>query len=320
MNKSSELLQLKTIKTKRRPVLTIGICVRNSEATIEEAIDSILIQDFPHELIEVIFVDDGSTDKTLSIIENYVPRMNMHVKVFHHEWKGLGASRNVVINNANGDYIVWVDGDMILAMDYISKQLEFMEQHPKAGIAKGTQSLEPCENLLATLESYSRAASRMVDYNSERGRLKAIGTGGSIYRSEAIQRAGGFDENLRGYGEDWDAEIRVKAAGWLMCITSVEFRDFERRKLSLKLLWSRYWLRGYHQHFFLNKNKGLIRLYKMSPPATFISGFLYALTIYRLTHQKKAFLLPFQCFFKAVAWYAGFSKARVDYHRLVAIR
>jgi glycosyltransferase involved in cell wall biosynthesis len=320
MNKSSELLLLKTHKTKRTPVVTIGICVRHSEGTIKEAIDSVLIQDFPHELIEVIFVDDGSTDKTLSIIEGYVPKLNMHVKVFHHEWKGLGASRNVVVDNADGDYIVWVDGDMILTKDYIRKQVEFMEQHPKVGIAKGTQSLEPGENLLATLESYSRVASRMVDYNSEKGRLKAIGTGGSIYRSEAIRRAGGFDENLRGYGEDWDAEIRVKAAGWLICVTPVEFRDFERCKLSSKLLWSRYWLRGYHQCFFLNKNKGLIRLYKMSPPATFLSGFLYALIIYKLTYQKKAFLLPFQCFFKTVAWCAGFSKARIDPHRLLAIR
>lgn len=310
MSKPSELLQQKIVITKRKPIVTIGICVRNSEETIREAIDSVLIQDFPHELMEVIFVDDGSTDSTLSIISDCFQKMNMNVKIFHHEWKGLGASRNVVVDNADGDYIIWVDGDMILTKDYIKKQVEFMEEHPEVGIAKGTQSLESSQNLLATLELYSRAASRIVDYNSKKGRLKAIGTGGSIYRSEAIRQVGGFDKNLCGYGEDWDAEIRVKAAGWEVCITPVEFHDYERYKLSSKLLWRRYWLRGYHQYFFLNKYKGLISLYKMLPSAAFISGLLYARIIYRRVNQKKAFFLPLQCYFKAVAWWVGFLKAR----------
>ena len=64
--------------------------------------------------MEVIFVDDGSEDETLSIINSYVPRMDVKVKVFHHGWKGLGLSRNVVVDSASGDYIIWVDGDMIL--------------------------------------------------------------------------------------------------------------------------------------------------------------------------------------------------------------
>ncbi|MEM2601852.1 MAG: glycosyltransferase, partial [Candidatus Bathyarchaeia archaeon] len=42
---------------------------------------------------EVIFVDDGSEDATLSIIKKYIPKMTMQVKVFHHEWMGLGPSR-----------------------------------------------------------------------------------------------------------------------------------------------------------------------------------------------------------------------------------
>jgi len=119
----------------------------------------------------------------------------------------------------------------------------------------------------------------MVDCDSEKGCSKALGTGGSIYRIEAIKQAGGFDENLQGYGEDWDAEIRVRAAGWSIRTTPVTFRDFERNKLTSKLLWSRYWQRGYHQHYFLQKNKGLIKLYKMSPPAAFLNGLARAVTV-----------------------------------------
>ena len=82
-----------------KPKVTIGICVKNCEATIKEAIDSVIDQDFPHELMEVIFADDDSTDETLSIIESYGPNMDMQAKVFHHEWKGLGVTRDIVVNN-----------------------------------------------------------------------------------------------------------------------------------------------------------------------------------------------------------------------------
>ncbi len=104
-----------------KPKVTIGICVKNCEATIEGVVDSVLNQDFPHELMEVIFVDDGSQDRTLSVISGFVSKMDMQVKVYHHEWKGLGLTRNVVVNNADGDYIIWVDGDMKLPRYYVRK-------------------------------------------------------------------------------------------------------------------------------------------------------------------------------------------------------
>jgi len=295
-----------------KPIVTIGICVRNCEDFIKEAIDSIINQDFPHELMEVIFVDDGSKDRTLSIINGYVPKMDMHVKVFHQEWKGLGSARNVIIDNASGDYIVWVDGDMILSKDYVRKQVEFMEQHPEVGIAKGKQALEPGGNLLATLEAYSRAAGRMVDYQSEKARSKALGTGGSIYRIETILQAGGFDENLRGYGEDWDIEMKAKSAGWSLSTTKAKFLDYERHELTWRSLWSRYWLRGYFTHYFLHKNRGLIKHYKTFPPAAFLSGLLYAFTLFKLTHEKIVFLLPFQHVFKMTVWYFGFTRSHFN--------
>ena len=152
--------------------------MRNGENSIADAINSVIDQDFPHERMEVVFVDDGSEDKTLSILKSYVPRMDMEVKVFHQEWKGLGYARNVVVDNANGEYIIWVDGDMILSKDYVKRLVGFIKRHPKVGIVKGKQALESGGNLLATLETYSRVASRMVDYGSERRNSSLWALGG----------------------------------------------------------------------------------------------------------------------------------------------
>ena len=61
---------------------------------------------FPLELVDLIFVDDGSGDEMLSIIKSYILKTDMPVKVLHHDWKGLGSSRNVVASNASEKYII----------------------------------------------------------------------------------------------------------------------------------------------------------------------------------------------------------------------
>jgi glycosyltransferase involved in cell wall biosynthesis len=292
-----------------KPMVTIGVCARNCESCIGETIESILGQNFPHENMEVIFVDDGSEDRTLSIIKDYIPKMDMQVKVFHQGWRGLGHGRNVVTSNAQGDFILWVDGDMVLSSDYLDKLLKFMGRHPEVGITKGEQALEPGGNTLATLEAYSRAAGRMIDYSSKKADLKSLGTGGAIYRIEAVREAGGFDEKIRGYGEDLDLEIRVRRNGWSLQTANTKFRDYEKRPLTWKNLWTRYWLRGYQTHYLLHKNKSLIRHYKMFPPAAFVSGLLYAITLYKHTQSKLVFLLPLEHVFKMSAWYVGFAKS-----------
>jgi glycosyltransferase involved in cell wall biosynthesis len=294
----------------RKPKVTIGVCVRNNAFTIREAIESIIGQDFPHELVELIVVDGYSEDKTLSIIEQSLKNTHVKSKIFK-ENEGLGYARQMVVDNAEGRYIVWVDGDMVISRSYLRELVEFMEKHPEVGIAKGKQALEPASNLLGTLETYSRAAGKMIDYSSKKAFTKALGTSGSIYRIEAIRQAGGFDEKLRGYCEDWDIEIRARSSGWSLSTTDAEFLDYERHGLTWKNLWSRYLLRGYYTHYFLHKNRGLIKHYRMLPPAAFLSGLLHARRLFKLTRQKAVFLLPFQYVFKNTAFYHGFIKSHL---------
>ena len=291
-----------------KPIVTIGLCVRNCEASIKEAIDSVLNQDFPHELMEVIFVDDGSEDGTLSVILDYISNMDMQAKVFHSEWKGLGWARNVVVNNAGGDYIIWVDGDMILPKDHVKKQVEFMEQNPTVGIAKAKHGKLTRGNLVATLENIPYIVG---DFRSQsKTTFKLPGTGGSIYRVKAIRQAGGFDSDLSGAGEDLDAAYRIRASGWSLARTQTEF--YERRRETWKALWDEYFWRGHGLHQALHKNENLFSLYKMLPPAGFLAGLLYSFKAYKLTRQKIVFLLPLHFIFKMIAWCLGFAKSHID--------
>jgi GT2 family glycosyltransferase len=217
-----------------------------------------------------------------------------------------------VATNAHGEFIVWVDGDMTLPKDFVRRQVEFMENHPSIGIARARQALEHGNGLLATLEGYSRAAGRMVDYQAERARFKAMGTGGAIYRTRVVSQVKGFDESFKGYCEDWDIEMRARAVGWSLCMTDATYLDYERQGLTWRGLWRRYWRRGYDTHYFLQKHKGAIKHYRMFPPAAFVAGLINARKLYKLKKEPSVFLLPFPDSFKMTAWYLGFMRSHFD--------
>lgn len=294
-----------------KPMVTMGICVRNCEAFVKEAVDSILDQDFPHELMEVIFVDDGSEDKTLSVILDCIPGMDIEAKVFHDEWRGLGWARNVIVENAGGDYIVWVDGDMILPRDHVRKQVEFMRQNPKVGIAKARYGAWHKENLVGFLENLAFQAVDFKYGGKVATQRRVMGTGGSIYRVKAIRQVGGFDKHISGVGEDADAEYRVRKAGWLL-YRATPALFYERRRKTWKALWDEGFWHGYGGDYVIRKNSGIIAFYKMTPLAGFLAGVWYSIVAYKMMRRRIVFLLPIQYTFKRTAWFFGFVKGQID--------
>jgi glycosyltransferase involved in cell wall biosynthesis len=292
--------------------VTIGICVRNCEEFIEEAIQSIVEQDYPHSLMELIFVDGNSTDETLSIVKRLTANIGIRAKILSDSGGGLGVARNMVVFNAIGDFILWVDGDMVLSRDYVTKLVEFIEKNPKVGIAKGMQSLNCGDDIVGSLEGYARVLGHMVNYRSMKGKLKSLGTSGCIYRIKPLREIGGFDCDMRGYGEDQDIEIRMRSRGWELDTVAVEYQDYERHGVKWKQLWRRYWLRGYYSHCLFSKHPGMLKHSRMSPPAAFFLGAVQSLKLYKLTLRKKVFILPLHYFFKMTGWYLGYVHSHLN--------
>ncbi len=88
--------------------LSVVIPVYNTDKYLERAIESVLQQTFP--VYEVICVDDGSTDDSLSILNNYA-KQDKRVKVIHKENGGLVSARKAGIKEAKGTYVAYVDSD-----------------------------------------------------------------------------------------------------------------------------------------------------------------------------------------------------------------
>jgi glycosyltransferase involved in cell wall biosynthesis len=105
------------------PLVSILIPAYNAEKWIRLTLKSALIQDYPNK--EVILVNDGSTDHTLRIAKAFESRS---VKVINQPNAGGPAARNKALEDAQGDYIQWLDHDDLPAPNKISTQLRSLER------------------------------------------------------------------------------------------------------------------------------------------------------------------------------------------------
>ena len=107
-----------TEKNVEKPKVSVVIPVYNVEKYLVECMDSVINQTFKD--IEIICVNDGSTDDSLAILEYYA-KLDNRIKIITQENRGLGNARNVGMRHASGDYLVFIDSDDYISLDTIAK-------------------------------------------------------------------------------------------------------------------------------------------------------------------------------------------------------
>jgi glycosyltransferase involved in cell wall biosynthesis len=113
------------------PTVTAAIPVRNGEAYLGEAIESVLAQSRPCE--QVIVVDNGSTDRSAEIARAYAPA----VELASEPRKGIGAARNAAFRAASGRHIAFLDADDLWEPTKTAVQLAALESQPEIEIVFG---------------------------------------------------------------------------------------------------------------------------------------------------------------------------------------
>ena len=192
------------------PTISVIVPAYNAERTILQTIDSIQQQTFKD--IEIIVINDGSSDRTLEILDTV---RDERLKVYSYENGGLPTARNRGISRATGDYISFIDADDLWTEDKLEKQLFALQQNPKAGVAYSwlicmIEDSKAPENVTFVADNKASFSGNIYP-DLLLGNF--IGNGSNILaRREAIESVKEFEPSLKSC-EDWDYYLRL-AAKW----------------------------------------------------------------------------------------------------------
>jgi glycosyltransferase involved in cell wall biosynthesis len=191
------------------PVVTVIIPSYNCEAYIDQTLDSVLAQDL-HD-IEVLVVDDGSTDRTRELVS----RRGGNVRLLPQANQGVCAARNRGIREARGEFICLMDHDDYWYPHKLSSQVELMRSHAEVSVVYSAFLLwhRASDGQFPDPASFDLGADGIdPDYSGWIYHQLLIDcwmlTSTAMFRREVFERCGVFDESLP-YSEDWDLWLRI---------------------------------------------------------------------------------------------------------------
>ena len=202
------------------PRVSVVMPVHNAERYVEPAVRSVLASDL--ENIEVLVLDDGSRDRSLSILQAIDdPRLSV---ICLEASGGPSRPRNIGIARARAPYVALLDADDLMKADKLSTAVAALDEYPAAGIAFADfERIDDAGELLerSTLAAYNVFQGlesipvlngwRLIEQPQfARGLLyeNFIGTSGVVLRKSVLDRIGWFDETLS-YSEDRDLWFRL---------------------------------------------------------------------------------------------------------------
>ncbi|MGA8010676.1 MAG: glycosyltransferase [Thiomonas sp.] len=214
--------------------MSVAIPAYNAQATIAQTLDSVLAQ--THRNLDIVVVDDGSTDGTWEVLQRYEGR----IRAIRQINSGIGVARNVSVQAARGEFIALLDADDLCAPNRLSIQLRYLRAHPNillcssdfgAFDANGPLAQSYCgeyyhrcspalggvQARYPHVESFQWRADEAVRvyWGQVYGELvqgNFIHPPTVMFRREALQRAGFFDPDIRIVCE-WEWFVRVARVG-----------------------------------------------------------------------------------------------------------
>jgi glycosyltransferase involved in cell wall biosynthesis len=182
------------------PKVSIAVPTYNRSSLVNEAVNSILLQ--TEKDLEIVLVDDGSTDNTSEVIEKI---NDDRIKYYYKENGGCASARNMGLRKSTGRYIAFLDSDDLWPKDFLSTMLKNLESQPEYGCAycsvvkvfpdgqkKTSYGANDCKSGWITKDLYKRSF---------------IWIQAALFRSEALANLK-FDEPMRN-AADTDALLRL---------------------------------------------------------------------------------------------------------------
>lgn len=192
-------------KNDSNPLVSIVIPCYNAAEYVDTCIASVLNQDY--ENIEVIVVDDGSTDNSLAILKN-IELNESNVKVFTQRNSGACAARNYGIKESVGYYIKFLDSDDFLESGALKAQVEVANSVNSRIIPYGYRNVLSDGRTIINknILSFKSQFSDLINNN--------IITTLPLHQRDVLLSVGLFDERLK-FRQEWDLHLRLANSGFI---------------------------------------------------------------------------------------------------------
>jgi glycosyltransferase involved in cell wall biosynthesis len=203
------------------PLVSVVMPAYNVAWCITKAIDSVLAQH--HSQIELIIVDDGSTDNTAEVLKSYGDR----IRVLHQPNSGQSSARNTGIRAARGKYIAFLDADDWWLPEKLQQQVELLEKFPHLGFCSTAAKVVDESGRILNHWNCPGIEGEALETLFQHHAAVAGGCSSVMMRHDLFQQVELFDESLAGF-EDPDLWIRLAAVTGYGCIDQPLVRVLRR--------------------------------------------------------------------------------------------
>jgi glycosyltransferase involved in cell wall biosynthesis len=195
---------------KQSPTVSVVMPVYNVERYVAQAVESILAQTFAD--FELLILDDGSRDRSLSILQTLAAQ-DKRIRLISRENQGIPRTRNELLSQSRGEFIAPMDSDDIALPDRLTRQVEFLQHHPDYVCVGGAyQLIDAADRLIL-----NHFAMPQEDEDIQSLMLKghvSLHQPCVMFRRQATIDVGGYDETLP-VCEDLDLWLRLGEVGKL---------------------------------------------------------------------------------------------------------
>lgn len=190
------------------PRVSIVIPMHNEEKNVEECLVSVKNSDYPAEKIEIIMVDDGSTDRSVEIAKKF-----RGVRVIKQDHKGKVDALNLGVSKASNDIVITIDCDVVVEKDFIRNIVNPFSD-PDVGAVSGAARVLRPKSFLTSFQSIEYVINSLLmhSFSSVFGTSFWFWGAVTSLRKEAFRKAGGFSKKT--LTEDFEIMIRMKRHGY----------------------------------------------------------------------------------------------------------
>jgi len=195
------------MNTEKIKKVSVIIPTYNQKEILAKTLDYLILQDYPKERYEIIVVDDGSSDATQEMVKSKMGS-KVGLRYFYQKKRGPHLARNLGIDKARGEIIIFVDSDIFTPPNFISEHVKFHQKFGDVVVSGPTVRTDRLDNVFA--DANRRKIKKLLfDFSGP----SFITSNLSVKRKFLI-RVGGFDEEFTGFGwHDWELGLRLKKLG-----------------------------------------------------------------------------------------------------------